>query len=87
MRTAVVTSVRYIALMAFASLLAVGCADTNKGQPTTRPLTVQEQHEAALKDPFNYGGDTENMDVSGGDTRTLDKKALKHDIDSVFNPP
>ena len=79
-------SVRYIILLAFASVLSAGCADTNKSQPTTRPLTVREQHEAALKDPFNYGGDTENVDVSGGDTNTLDKKALKRDIDSVFNP-
>ena len=27
------------------------------------------------------------IDVSGGDMRTLDKKALKHDIDTVLNPP
>jgi hypothetical protein len=49
-------------------------------------MTVRERHEAALKDPFKYGGETENLDVSGGDTQTLDKKALKRDIDSVFNP-
>jgi hypothetical protein len=88
MRFAVVESVRYIAPLAFVSLLAIGCADTNKdSQPTTRPLSVRERHEQALKDPFSYGGDTENVDVSGGDTNTLDKKALKRDIDTVFNPP
>ena len=78
--------VRYIALVAIASLVAIGCADTNKSEPTTRPLTVRERHEQALQDPFSYGGDTEKIDISGGDTRTLDKKALKRDIDTVFNP-
>lgn len=78
--------VRYLALVGFAFVAFTGCADTNKGQPTTRPMTVRERQEAALKDPFSYGGDTENVDVSGGDTRTLDKKALKRDIDAVFNP-
>lgn len=78
--------VRYLALIGFAFLVFAGCADTNKSQPTTRPLTVRERHEAALKDPFNYGGETENLDVSGGDTNTLDKKALTRDIDAVFNP-
>ena len=89
MRVVVVNSVRYSAVVAFVSVLAIGCADSNKnsGTPTTRPLSVREQHEAALKDPFSYGGETENVDVSGGDTQTLDKKALKRDIDSVFNPP
>jgi hypothetical protein len=75
-------------MMSFASLGAIGCADTNKnGQPTTRPMSVRERQEAALKDPFNYGNDNETIDVSGGDTQTLDKKALKRDIDTVFNPP
>jgi len=88
MRVVVVTSVRYFAAIAFGSALAVGCADSNKnGAPTTRPLSVRERHENALKDPFSYGGETESIDVSGGDTNTLDKKALKRDIDSVFNPP
>ena len=80
-------SVRYIVLLSFVSLVALGCADSNKNGPTTRPMTVRERHEAALQDPFSYGGDTENIDVSGGDTSTLDKKALKRDIDAVFNPP
>ncbi|CAN5335210.1 hypothetical protein BH09PLA1_BH09PLA1_13730 [soil metagenome] len=78
--------VRYVGFGLLGCALFVGCADTNKGEPTTRPLTVRERHEAALKDPFSYGGDTENIDVSGGDTQTLDKKALKRDIDAVFNP-
>ena len=78
--------VRYIAALGIASLVAIGCADTNKSPPTTRPFTVREQHEQALKDPFSYGGDTESIDVSGGDTRTLDKRALKRDIDAVFDP-
>ena len=83
---AVLTCVRYIAAISILLPFVASCADTNKAQPTTRPLTVREQHEAALKDPFSYGGETENIDVSGGDTRTLDKRALKRDIDAVFNP-
>jgi hypothetical protein len=73
-------------MLSFASFVAIGCADSNKEGPTTRPMTVRERHEAALKDPFSYGGETENIDVSGGDIRTLDKKALKRDLDAVFNP-
>jgi hypothetical protein len=78
--------VRYIAAVSICLAFVAGCADTNKSQPTTRPLTVRERHEAALKDPFSYGGETESIDVSGGDTETLDKKALKRDLDAVFNP-
>ena len=86
MREVVLTCVRYIGAISILLPFVASCADTNKSQPTTRPLTVREQHEAALKDPFSYGGETENIDVSGGDTRTLDKRALKRDIDAVFNP-
>ena len=86
MREVVLTCVRYIGAISILLPFVASCADTYKSQPTTRPLTVREQHEAALKDPFSYGGETENIDVSGGDTRTLDKRALKRDIDAVFNP-
>lgn len=70
--------------------LVAGC-ESDEG-PSAR-----ERQEKALRDPFGYGPDKELMnggktdevdptDISGGGTRTLDKKALKRDLDAVFNP-
>jgi hypothetical protein len=62
--------------------LALGCADT-KG-PTSRPLSMKERQDAALKDPFGY--DPDMSSVSGGKSGEFDKQGLKRDIDRVFGP-
>jgi hypothetical protein len=69
-----------------------GCADTNR-QPTSRPASVNEQQDQALRDPFNYGPKEkdkyidENMpSVTGGSTGHFDKKAFDRDVNRVFNP-
>ncbi|HWP39986.1 MAG TPA: hypothetical protein VNL70_03595 [Tepidisphaeraceae bacterium] len=60
-------------------------------------MTMRQRQDAALRDPFSYGpsinGKTaeggSNSDwptVTGGKTGELDKKALKRDLDRVFNP-
>lgn len=59
--------------------------------------SARERQDAALKDPFNYNPDGDLMqqpgreevdptDISGGGTGELNRKALKRDWDSVFNP-
>jgi hypothetical protein len=59
--------------------------------------SARERQDAAMRDPFNYNPDEDLMktpakdevdptDISGGGTGNLDKKALKRDWDSVFNP-
>ncbi len=64
------------------SLLA-GCASDKK--PTTRPTSMSERQDAALRDPFGYKPDM-SRDVSGGDIGHLDRDALKKDVNNVFNP-
>lgn len=72
-------------------LLLVGC-ESEEGGPSAR-----ERQDAALKDPFSYNPDAELMsgpkkgdvdptDISGGGTGNLDKKALKRDWDTIWNP-
>jgi hypothetical protein len=71
-------------LFAIGSLFAVGCAETSK--PTTQPSTVRERQDAALQDPFGYGGSTEKIDITGGGLTDFNKNSFKRDVDSVMNP-
>ena len=68
--------------------LSSGCASDKKKQPTTRPTSMSERQDAALRDPFSYkaGLGTEDQDISGGDIGHFDKTGMKRDIDHVFNP-
>lgn len=72
-------------------LVSSGCESEETG-PSAR-----ERQDAALKDPFSYNPDAELMngpkhedvdptDISGGGTGNLDKKALKRDWDTIWNP-
>jgi hypothetical protein len=70
-------------VLPFSFLLVAGCADTKS--PTTQPMTVSQQQDAALNDPFGYhGGDMPT--VTGGKTGEFDKQGFKRDMDRVFNP-
>ena len=75
-------------LLATGSWLLVappGCASKDKKAPTTRPSSMQDRQDAALRDPFNYKPDM-GRDVSGGDIGHLDRDGLKKDLNNVFNP-
>ena len=72
-----------ILILALLGLAAFGCSHK---QPTSRPAGAYERQEAALSDPFGYSPDMGKADISGGDLKTLDKKAMRKDIDHVFNP-
>ena len=65
-----------------------GCASDNGKHATTKPTSMRERQDAALRDPFSYkpGLGTEDQDISGGDIGHYDKGGMKRDIDHVFNP-
>lgn len=65
---------------------AAGCVDTTSG-PTTRPVSMRQRQDAAVRDPFGYKlTDDDFPSVSGGGTNQLDRNALKRDVDSFWNP-
>jgi hypothetical protein len=71
-------------------LVGSGCTTHSEKTPG------QIEQDRALADPFGYGPSPDQMndpeetsvptDISGGGTWNLDKKALKRDLDAVFNP-
>jgi hypothetical protein len=64
--------------------LIVGCSSSH---PTTRPSSAYDRQQAAMHDPFGYNPNVDkNSDISGGDIKTLDRKAMRKDIDDVLNP-
>ena len=69
------------------SFVVAGCSSSDN-HPTTRPSTVKERQEAALRDPFGYSPDMDSAenDISGGKINELDRKAMRKDIDHVLNP-
>lgn len=72
--------------VAVATMLGVaGCSDKTSA-PTTRPSTVRERQEAALRDPFGYSPYGDSTDISGGDIKTFDKDGFRKDLDHVLNP-
>jgi hypothetical protein len=70
--------------MLAALALPTGCASSDK-KPTTRPASMSQRQDEALRDPFGYKPDM-SRDVSGGDIGHLDREGLKKDLNNVFNP-
>ena len=66
--------------------LIPGCSSDK--HPTTRPASMADRQDAALKDPMGYSPDMHNPDndISGGKLNELDRGALRKDIDHVLNP-
>ena len=75
-----------ISLCVVALALVCGCASDKKNGSTTRPASMRERQDAALRDPFSYKPGIEDQDISGGDLGHFDKGAMKRDIDHVLNP-
>ena len=67
-----------------AVMFFVGCSSHNP--PTTRPTSVSDRQNAALKDPFGYSPDMDKADISGGTIGHYDRDAMKKDIDHALNP-
>ena len=79
-------SVRYLLTSVVICGLAGACAD-NKKEPTSKPLTAQQRQQKALADPFGYKYTDEDFpSITGGGTADLDKKSMKRDMDSFWNP-
>jgi hypothetical protein len=75
----------FVLLFSFA--LVAGCS-TEKHGPTTRPSTMRDRQEAALRDPMGYSPDmnSPDSDISGGKLNEFDRKAMRKDLDHVLNP-
>ena len=66
-------------------LVLVGAGCVSDKNPTTRP-SVYDRQEQALDDPFGYSPEMSPADVSGGKINQYDRKAMRKDLDHVFNP-
>jgi hypothetical protein len=64
-------------------LLITGCSDSSA---TTKPASMRDRQDAALKDPFGYSVDTRQQDSSGSGMFEFDREGLKRDTDHVLNP-
>ena len=72
--------------VAFCVTLPVGCA--KKGEPgaTSRPSTLRERQDKALKDPFGYSPDVDRTDISGGGLTGFDRDGFGKDMKNVLDP-
>jgi hypothetical protein len=71
------------------SALCISCKSSSAPatQPTTKPASVSQRQDAAMRDPFGYSPwKDEKSRVSGGGTGEYDKAGMKHDMKSVFDP-
>jgi len=75
----------FVFRFSFVALLT-GCSPEK--HPTTRPATVKDRQEAALRDPMGYSPNmnSPDTDISGGKLHELDRGAMRKDIDHVLNP-
>lgn len=73
------------AMFLLAASTLAGCAAS---APTTRPTDIDQRQRDALNDPFSYGPAAyEPRSISGrGGTTDLDRRELRKDLDSLFNP-
>jgi hypothetical protein len=69
----------------FAILLCAGCTSAH---PTTQPVSATDRQNAAMRDPMGYKPDMSDTNTISGDggVADYDKKAMRKDIDHVFNP-
>ena len=61
-----------------------GCTQT--AAPTTRPASMQERQDQAIKDPFGYSPGMGNTDISGGGLNEFDKDGFRKDLKNVLDP-
>ena len=68
-----------------AVLLAAGCAES-KAQPTSRPATLRDRQDKAIRDPFGYSPEMGTTDISGGGLSDFDRDGFGKDMKNVFDP-
>lgn len=62
---------------------AVGCAGSSA---TTRPSSVYDRQEQALRDPFSYTPDLHKADRTVSGNGEFDSQGIGRDVDDVVNP-
>lgn len=67
-------------------ILSVGCSKQGGSGATSRPNTLRERQDKALKDPFGYSPDVDRTDISGGGLTGFDRDGIGKDMKNVFNP-
>ena len=55
-------------------------------QPTTRPGSVHDRQEQAMRDPFGYSAETGKADISGGGLSDFDREGFNRDLKNVLDP-
>jgi len=77
--------VKFAQICAALVLLAVvaGCGSSTA---TTKPLTMRERQDAAMRDPMGYKPDFSKDRVSSDGWTEFDKDGFKKDLNRVFNP-
>lgn len=68
------------------TLLTMACQPQGKPEPATRPSSLADRSQKALKDPFGYSPEFEKSDVSGGGMMEFDQDGFNRDMDNVLNP-
>jgi hypothetical protein len=72
-------------LLAVSGLTCLWAVTGCGSDSTTRPSTIQQRQDAALRDPFGYKMEWHET-VSGGDMTELKKDELKRDLKNVIDP-
>ena len=63
-----------------------GCSKQGETGATTRPSTLRERQDKALKDPFGYSPDVDRTDISGGGLTGFDRDGFGKDMKNVLDP-
>lgn len=80
-------SLRFCLLsFAFCVVFLVGCSKQREPEATSRPSTLRERQDKAIKDPFGYSPDVDRTDISGGGLTGFDRDGFGKDMKSVFDP-
>lgn len=67
-------------------IFSVGCSKQGDSGATSRPNTLRERQDKALKDPFGYSPDVDRTDISGGGLTGFDRDGIGKDMKNVFDP-
>ena len=78
----VVTMANWLGGCALSAVLCTaGCQSSSAPRET-----ASDRQDAALRDPFSYGSNWDNPDITRGGITEYNDKAMKKDMDDVLNP-
>lgn len=73
-------------LSALCICVFAGCAKKGDPGPTSRPSTLRDRQDRALKDPFGYSPEVDRTDISGGGLSGFDREGFGKDMKNVLDP-